>query len=187
MLIHTCFFFACLPVASHVWGRVGQGKEPSCTCSGQFPTVWLSPGFSPALARALPVGSGTAGEGHSQSHAGFEGAAVLWCLLVKLQTACSHSRRATGEEGAHLGRVSPSHPTLQSLSSSLAAVQHAAPSRQGCISACIKATKGAYVICKWSLRNRKKKGVASVSYCTLRLLLWTYMVIRGATSGEEST
>uniref|UniRef100_A0A8B9RR36 Collagen alpha-1(XX) chain n=1 Tax=Accipiter nisus TaxID=211598 RepID=A0A8B9RR36_9AVES len=26
MLIHTCFFFACLPVASHVWGRVGQGS-----------------------------------------------------------------------------------------------------------------------------------------------------------------
>uniref|UniRef100_A0A8C0EXE8 Collagen alpha-1(XX) chain n=1 Tax=Bubo bubo TaxID=30461 RepID=A0A8C0EXE8_BUBBB len=26
MLIHTCFFIACLPVASHVWGRVGQGS-----------------------------------------------------------------------------------------------------------------------------------------------------------------
>ncbi|XP_035755165.1 collagen alpha-1(XX) chain [Egretta garzetta] len=26
MLIRTCFFFACLPVASHVWGRVGQGS-----------------------------------------------------------------------------------------------------------------------------------------------------------------
>ncbi|XP_054247953.1 collagen alpha-1(XX) chain [Indicator indicator] len=26
MLIHTCFFFACLPVASQVWGRVGQGS-----------------------------------------------------------------------------------------------------------------------------------------------------------------
>ncbi|XP_064321479.1 collagen alpha-1(XX) chain isoform X3 [Phalacrocorax carbo] len=26
MLIHACFFFACLPVVSHVWGRVGQGS-----------------------------------------------------------------------------------------------------------------------------------------------------------------
>uniref|UniRef100_A0A669NWB8 Collagen alpha-1(XX) chain n=1 Tax=Phasianus colchicus TaxID=9054 RepID=A0A669NWB8_PHACC len=26
MLIRTCFFFACLPVASHVWGRGGQGS-----------------------------------------------------------------------------------------------------------------------------------------------------------------
>lgn len=27
MLIHAWFFLACLPVVSHVWGRVGQGKE----------------------------------------------------------------------------------------------------------------------------------------------------------------
>uniref|UniRef100_A0A8V0ZRL3 Collagen alpha-1(XX) chain n=1 Tax=Gallus gallus TaxID=9031 RepID=A0A8V0ZRL3_CHICK len=27
MLIRTCFFFACLPVASHVWGRGGQGSS----------------------------------------------------------------------------------------------------------------------------------------------------------------
>ncbi|KAJ7417494.1 Collagen alpha-1(XX) chain [Willisornis vidua] len=26
MLIHTWFFFACLPVVSHVWGRAGQGS-----------------------------------------------------------------------------------------------------------------------------------------------------------------
>lgn len=34
MLIRTCFFFACLPVASHVWGRGGQGKELTCTALG---------------------------------------------------------------------------------------------------------------------------------------------------------
>uniref|UniRef100_A0A672UI40 Collagen alpha-1(XX) chain n=1 Tax=Strigops habroptila TaxID=2489341 RepID=A0A672UI40_STRHB len=26
MLIHTCFFLACLPVVSHVWGHAGQGS-----------------------------------------------------------------------------------------------------------------------------------------------------------------
>lgn len=34
MLIRTCFFFACLPVASHVWGRGGQGKDLNCTALG---------------------------------------------------------------------------------------------------------------------------------------------------------
>lgn len=34
MLIRTCFFFACLPVASHVWGRGGQGKDLTCTALG---------------------------------------------------------------------------------------------------------------------------------------------------------
>lgn len=55
MLIHTCFFFACLPVASHVWGRVGQGKEPWAIPCGLVVTC-----VSPALARALSGGSGTA-------------------------------------------------------------------------------------------------------------------------------
>lgn len=48
MLIRTCFLFACLPVASHVWGRGGQGKELSALALGgalgASCGVWLLPG-----------------------------------------------------------------------------------------------------------------------------------------------
>lgn len=55
MLIHTCFFFACLPLVSHVWGRVGQGKEPTCPRPGLFPAVWLSPALAQPLPEPFPV------------------------------------------------------------------------------------------------------------------------------------
>lgn len=57
MLIRTCFLFACLPVASHVWGRGGQGKEPSALALGgalgASRGVWLPPGRSSAPALAV--------------------------------------------------------------------------------------------------------------------------------------
>lgn len=81
MLIHTWLFLAWLPVVSHVWGRAGQGKDalPLWGCSLCFvcPLGWPSPS----------LWQGHHCQGHSQSQAGFQGAAVLWGVLLKLQTA----------------------------------------------------------------------------------------------------
>lgn len=49
---------------------------------GLVPVACLSPG----IAQPFPLAV-TPLWGHSQSQAGFQGAAVLCCLLVKLQTA----------------------------------------------------------------------------------------------------
>lgn len=55
MLIHTWFFLACLPVVSHVWGRVGQGKEPACP-RGVDPCGLAAPGTAqPFLLAVTPL------------------------------------------------------------------------------------------------------------------------------------
>lgn len=76
MLIHTWFFLACLPVLSHVWGRVGQGKEPACPCEA-VPCGLSVPWDSPAL----PVGSGTTVRGIPKGRLDFRGllcSGVCW-------------------------------------------------------------------------------------------------------------
>lgn len=54
MLVHTWFFLACLPVVSHVWGRVGQGKEPACPF-GAVPCGLSVPGMAQPLPLAVAL------------------------------------------------------------------------------------------------------------------------------------
>lgn len=81
MLIHTCFFLACLPVVSHVWGHAGQGKEPACPRSGQFPMVWLSSGLAQPLLKPFPLAAAPHLRdipNHAQDFRGMLCAGVCW-------------------------------------------------------------------------------------------------------------
>lgn len=151
MLIHTCFFFACLPVVSHVWGRVGQGKESWAIPSGLVVTC-----VSPALARALPGGSGTAlGDipHYTQDSRGLL-CSVVWWWSSK-QSVPTHKEQQ--EIRGPIWGASPSLSTLQSPSSSLAAVHWDSLSHQGCFSAWLS-NEGCLPDLQTDLEKQEERG-----------------------------